>query len=141
MRKAPVLLTATLITLSLAGSVLAQTPAAPPATDTPPAAITPPTMATPAQPVMPSRTQRAGKAAGMRHMAGQVVTVNAESKTLTVRHTGKKRTKELTFTLAGDAAGHLSDFKPGDSVRVGYLGETGSPVAQSLTHGRRPATK
>jgi sulfite reductase alpha subunit-like flavoprotein len=137
MRKVLVLLTATLMTLSLAGLGLAQSPAAPPpATGTPPTASTPPTTETPAQPVMPSRSKRGGKAEGVRHMAGAVVSVNAETKSLTVQRTGKKKSKEMTFTLTGDAAGHLTDYKPGDSVRVSYMDEAGKLVAQSVTHGK-----
>jgi hypothetical protein len=112
MRRVATLLTAPLIVLSLAGLVLAQTSAPPPATDAPPAASTPPTMVTPAQPVMPPATRPAGKAAGLRHMGGEVVSVNSDSRTMTVKHTGKKKTKQVTFTL----------------------GDMGALVAQSVTH-------
>jgi hypothetical protein len=134
MKKIAALLSAPLIMLSLAGVVLAQSSAPPQASDAPPASGTPPTAVTPPQSVMPSATRPAGKAAGLRHMGGQVVSVNSDARTMTVMHTGKKKTKQLTFTLAGDAAAHLADFKPGDSVRVGYVGDVGALVAQSVTH-------
>jgi hypothetical protein len=60
---------------------------------------------------------------------------------MTVKHTGKKKTKQLTFTLAGDAAAHMTDFKPGDSVRVGYGGDMGALVAQTVTHKRQAAKR
>ena len=129
MRRALVLLTAALMTLSLTGLALAQSQTAPPTTNTPPTTATPPA------------ANAANKAACVRHMAGEVVSVNADSKSLTVKHTGKKKAKELSFTLTGDAAGHLTDYKPGDSVRVVYVDEAGKLVAQSVTHSKHAAKK
>jgi Cu/Ag efflux protein CusF len=129
MRRALVLLTAALMTLSLTSLALAQSQTAPPTTNTPPTTATPPA------------AKAANKAAGVRHMAGEVVSVNADSKSLTVKQTGKKKAKELTFTLTGDAAGHLTDYKPGDSVRVVYVDEAGKLVAQSVTHSKHAAKK
>jgi len=126
-------LTAGLAILSVTGLALAQTQAAPPATATPPAAAAPAAASTAAKP--------AAKAAGLKHMAGEVVSVSADSKSLTVKHTGKKKAKELTFSLSGDAAAHVGDFKPGDSVRVGYVQEAGKLVAQTVTHGKAAAKK
>jgi hypothetical protein len=88
---------------------------------------------------MPPATRPAGKGAGLRHMGGEVVSVDSDSRTMTVKHVGKKKTKQMTFSLAGDAAAHLADFKPGDSVRVGYMGDVGALVAQTVTHKRRAA--
>lgn len=135
MRKALVFLTAALMVLSVTGLALAQSQTAPPTT------ATPPTAATPAQPVTPPAAKAAAKAAGLKHMAGEVVSVNADTKSLTVKHTGKKKTKDLTFTLTGDALGHLTDYKPGDSVRVAYVDEAGKLVAQSVTHSKHAAKK
>jgi hypothetical protein len=67
--------------------------------------------------------------------------VNADSKTMTVKHIGKKKTKQMTFTLAGAAAAHAAEFKPGDSVRVGYMDDMGTLVAQTVTHKRRAARR
>ena len=129
MRKVLVFLTAALMVLSVTGLALAQSQ------------TTPPTAATPAQPATPPAAKPAGKAAGVKHMAGEVVSVNADTKSLTVMHTGKKKSKELTFTLIGDALGHLTDYKPGDSVRVAYVDEAGKLVAQSVTHSKHAAKK
>jgi Cu/Ag efflux protein CusF len=127
MRRALVLLPAALMILSLTGLALAQGQAAPPTTNTPPTTTTPPA------------AKAANKAAGVRHMVGEVMSVNADSQSLTVKRTGKKKAKELTFTLTGDAAGHLTDYKPGDSVRVVYVDEAGKLVAQSVTHSKHAA--
>jgi len=135
MKRAFVLLTAALTILSLTGLAFAQSQTAPPTTATPPAA------ATPAQPAKPSAAKPAAKTAGVKHMAGQVVSVNADTKSLTVKRTGKKKATELTFTVTGDAAGHLTDYKPGDSVRVAYVDEAGKLVAQSVTHSKQAAKK
>ncbi len=137
MRRAFSSLTVTLMILSLTGLALAQSQTAPPATGTPPA-IAPP--AAPAQ-AKPSAAKQAGKAAGVRHMAGEVVSVNADTKSITVKRTGKRKAKEQTFSVTGDAAGHLADFKPGDSVRVGYADEAGKRVAQSVTHSKHATKK
>lgn len=77
----------------------------------------------------------------MKHMAGEVVSVNANTKSLTVKHTGQKKAKDLTFTLIGDAAGHLTDYKPGDSVRVAYVDEAGKLGAQSVMRSKHAAKK
>ena len=141
MKKVAALLITTLMLLSNAGWALAQSSNAPQTTDAPPAATTPPTAVTPAPPGIPPAGRGAGKAAGLRHMGGEVVSVNAEARTMTVKHIGKKKTKEMTFTLAGDAATRAAEFKPGDSVRVGYAGDMGALVAQTVTHKRRAAKK
>ena len=82
-----------------------------------------------------------GKGDGLKHMAGEVVSVSADSKTLTVKHTGKKKSKQTTFTVSGDAAAHLGDFKPGDSVRVGYTGDAPNLVARTITTSRHATSK
>jgi len=135
MKRVFVLLTAALTIFSLTGLVFAQGQTAPPTI------ATPPTAATPAQPAKPPAAKPAGKVAGVKHMAGEVVSVNADTKSLTVKHRGKKKAKELTFTLTGNAAGHLTDFKPGDSVRVAYVDEAGKLVAQSVTRRKHAAKK
>jgi hypothetical protein len=140
-KRVSALLIATLMMLSAAGWALAQSSAAPQPTDAPPTAGTPQTAVTPAQPVMPPASRGSGKATGLRHMGGEVVSVNAEGRTMTVKHIGKKKTKQLTFTLTGDAAAHATDFKPGDSVRVGYAGDMWALVAQTVTHKRRAPKK
>ena len=125
MRKALVLLTAALMVLSLTGLALAQGQTTPPTAVAPPATATPP----------------ATKAASVKHMAGEVVSVNADTKSLTVKHTGKKKTKSLTFTLGADATGQVTDYRPGDSVRVSYVDDAGRLVAQSVTKAMPSAKK
>ena len=123
MRKVLVLLTAALMVLSATGLALAQTQTTPPTTATPAAA------------------KLAAKAAGVRHMLGEVVWANTDTKTLTVKHTSKKKIKELTFSLTGDAALHVMNYKPGDSVRVTYVDEAGKLIAQSVTPSKKAAKK
>jgi hypothetical protein len=133
MKKAFVFLTAASMFVSVAGLALAQSQ------PTPPTTASPPTEATPPQSDAPPAAKARGKGAGVRHMAGAVVSVNADTKSLTVKRTGKKKSKEMTFTLTGDAAGRLTDYKPGDNVRVSYVDESGKLVAQSVTTSKHAA--
>lgn len=135
MRTALVLPAVALAILSVSGLALAQGQPAPPATATPPAPATP--APAPAMPVV----KQTLKAAGVKHMLGQVVSANSDTRTLTVRHTSKKRIKEHTFSLTGDAAAHVADYKPGDSVRVTYVDDAGRLVAQSIMPSTRAAKK
>jgi Cu/Ag efflux protein CusF len=128
MRRALVLLTAALMVLSLSSLALAQGQTTPPTTAAPPTTTTPPA------------AKPATKAAGVKHMTGEVTSVNADTKSFTVKHTGKKKAKPLTFTLGADATGQVTDYKPGDSVRVSYVDEAGKLVAQSVTKAK-PAEK
>ena len=141
MKKTIVPLIAILTILSLSALVLAQSQTAPPTTGTPPTTAAPPTAATPAETAKPSKSKQAAKTAGVRHMAGEVVSMNADTKSITVKHTGKRKAKEQTFTVTGDVAAHLTDFKPGDSVRISYVDEAGKLVAQSVTRGKQAAKK
>jgi Cu/Ag efflux protein CusF len=53
-----------------------------------------------------------------RHLTGEVVSVNPDTKTLTVkRHTWSRK---LTFAVEGGAAAQLGDLKAGDKVTIGY---------------------
>jgi Cu/Ag efflux protein CusF len=128
MRRSLALLTATLMVLSLTSLALAQAQTTPPPTAAPPAPGTPP-------------AAKSSTKAGVKHMTGEVVSVNADTKSVTVKHTGKKKTKPLTFTLSPDATGQVTDYKPGDSVRVSYVDETGTLVAQSVTKAKPAAKK
>jgi Cu/Ag efflux protein CusF len=129
MRRALVLLIAALMVLSFSGLALAQ------------GQTTPPTAATPGPGTPPPAEKSAGKATGVKHMTGEVVSVNADTKSVTVKHTGKKKAKPVTFTLGADATGQVTDYKPGDSVRVSYVDEAGKHVAQSVTKAKAPEKK
>ena len=85
-------------------------------------------------------TKPTAKALGTHHLAGEVVSVNAESSSITVRHVAKKKFRLMTFALTGDAAAHMSDFKTGDAVKVAYVDDAGRLVAQSIVRST-PAVK
>ena len=90
--------------LSLVGPVFANSanPTKEPSTQTPPPAA-----------------KAAPKTAAARHVTGEVVSVNQNAKTVTVKHGPKG--KELTFGVEAGAAGQLSDLKAGDHVKIGYV--------------------
>lgn len=106
MNKAMILFAGAVAALSLAGPVFADS--ASPATKEP-AKETSSAAAKPAT----------HKIAGMRHVTGEVVSVNEEAKTLTVKQGPKG--KELTFAVEADATAHLSGLKAGDQVKIGYV--------------------
>ncbi len=70
----------------------------------------------------------AGKSAELHHLQGEVVSMDATAKSLTVKETMKDgKTKEVVFTLDEKTkvtiqgkAGQLQDVKPGDPVKVSY---------------------
>jgi Cu/Ag efflux protein CusF len=66
-----------------------------------------------------------------RHLAAEIVSVDQGARTITVKH-GRKA-KETTFAVEGDAAVHLTDLKPGDHVRIGYVDNQGQMTARTIT--------
>lgn len=100
MKRAIVLIAGGLAALSLVGPAFAQTTA--PATTTPAA---------------PADKPAAQKAEPTRHMTASVVSVNADTKSLTVK---RGRGKPLTFAVESDPAAHLGDLRAGDRVRISY---------------------
>src|SRR6059036_1343834 len=72
---------------------------------------------------------------------GEVVSVDAAAKTLSIKETLKKGdTKEMTFTIADTAkvmvqgkAGSLSDLKPGDSVTVKHMMKDNKDTVEEIT--------
>jgi predicted RNA-binding protein with EMAP domain len=53
------------------------------------------------------------EAAGVKHMAGEVVSVNANTKSLTVKHTGKKKARDLTSLVAAPAVDLVAERAAG----------------------------
>jgi Cu/Ag efflux protein CusF len=105
MKKGMVLFAGALATLSLCGLAFAQT-------------TTPATKEPTKETAAPAQKPAAHKIQA-RHLTAEVVSVNPEAKTLTVKRGAKG--KELTFTVESGAAAHLGDLKAGDQVRVGYI--------------------
>lgn len=84
----------------------------------------------------------ASKAAKPRTFYGEVVSVNQETKTLTVKKTGwLRKSKELTFSVEEKAAPTLADLKPGDRVKVTYIKEDGKLLAQMLSKTQSKVSK
>ncbi len=78
------------------------------------------------------------KAAKMRHMTAEVKAVDAAAKRLTVkRSTGR----EITLTVAPEAAATLADLKPGERVRITYQRSGGQLTAQAISPVAHAATK
>jgi Cu/Ag efflux protein CusF len=113
MRKAVVLCTAALAALALVAPAFAQGTAPAATTTAPP--TTPPTRATAPAPVASPATPSVKVT---RHLTGEVVAVNPDAKTLTVKRHAWGR--KLTFAVEGDAAAQLGDLKTGDKVTIGY---------------------
>ncbi len=75
-----------------------------------------------------------------QRLVGEVVSVDAMAKTITVKETVKGgEAKEITFTLADNAkvtilgkAGTIQELKPGDSVTVKYEKKENVDVAEEL---------
>jgi Cu/Ag efflux protein CusF len=117
MNKALMLCGGALATLSLVGPVFANS--ASPATKEPSKEA--------AAPAAKSATHRIAAA---RHVTGEVVSVNQDAKTLTVKQAPKG--KELTFAVEADAAARLSDLKAGDHVKIGYVKSHNQLMAKDI---------
>jgi hypothetical protein len=111
--------------LALAGPGLAQT-------STPPASPS----TTPAE----APKSGAAKHAHLRHVMGEVVSVDVSARTLTVKRTAKPA-DELKLTVDAAAADHLAGVKPGDHVTVRYARENGELVARSIAPASHAAQK
>jgi Cu/Ag efflux protein CusF len=68
------------------------------------------------------------------HMTADVVSVDQNAKTFTVKKGAKG--KEMTFTAQGDAADRLNDLKEGDRVKVGYKKDHGQFLATEISKGK-----
>jgi Cu/Ag efflux protein CusF len=84
------------------------------------------------------------KAPTAKHVTGEVVSVDATAKTITV----KGKDKDLTFTLADNAkvmvqgkAGSLDQLKAGDHVSVKFEEKDGAEIAQEIHTSKAPAKK
>ncbi|MFN3477561.1 MAG: copper-binding protein [Candidatus Methylomirabilales bacterium] len=80
------------------------------------------------------------KAAKPKSLIGEVVSVDQQAKTVTVKKAGRKL-KELTFAVEEKAAPMLADLKPGDRVRVTYVKAEGKLTAKAIVRTPRKAGK
>jgi Cu/Ag efflux protein CusF len=99
------------------------------------AADTPATTAPAAEPTKAA----APKTTPERHLRGQVVSVNADAKTLTVKRSPKA--KEMALRVDPAAAATLTDLKAGDRVKVTYVDEHGQLMAKAIAKNEHVAAK
>lgn len=77
---------------------------------------------------------------GTHRLTGEIVSVNAEAKTFTLKESVKKGTaEEVSFTLADKGhvmvhgkQGNLQELKSGDYVTVRYVVKDGRHIAQQV---------
>jgi Cu/Ag efflux protein CusF len=136
MKTAAALIAASLILATLSGAALAQSgttaPAAPAAPATPAAPA-----AKPAEPVKPAaKATDAAKTVAPKMKAkmltGEVVSVDAAGKTVTVKRTVKGKAEEMTIGTGEKTAAILDTLKAGDQIRVAYADVDGKPVASTI---------
>jgi Cu/Ag efflux protein CusF len=116
-------------------TVLALSSAAPAQTGT--TTTAPATSAAPAAPATPAAKPAATAAPKMaapklHTMTGEVVSVDATAKTLTVKHTVSGKSEDMTFGAGEKAAAALGTLKAGDHVRVAYAEVDGKPMASTI---------
>jgi Cu/Ag efflux protein CusF len=131
MKTAAALFATSLTVLALSSAAPAQTGGA---TTTPPAAPAPAAPATPAAPAAKSATTAAPKTAApkLKTVTGEVVSVDAAAKTVTVKHTVSGKSEDMTFGAGEKAAAALGTLKAGDHVRVAYAEVDGKPMASTI---------
>src|SRR5438093_5981960 len=87
------------------------------------------------------KTAAAHKGPMAHKTVGEVVSVDAAAKTLSIKETLKKgETKEMSFTISDSAkvmvhgkAGSLTDLKPGDSVTVKHMMKDNKDTVEEIT--------
>ena len=131
MKTAAALLATSLTVLALSSAAPAQTGGTT-TTTTPPAASTAP--ATPATPAAKPAATTAPKtvAPKLKTVMGEVVSVDATAKTITVKHTVSGKSEDMTFGAGEKAAAALGTLKAGDHVRVAYADVDGKPMASTI---------
>jgi hypothetical protein len=134
MKTVATLIAGTLTAAALAGPGFAQTgtaPAAPVAPAAPAAPAAKPAATEPAKPAI-------APVAKPKQIGGEVVSINADLKTLIVKATVAGKPAELTFAADKATGTALADLKPGDHVRVAYTDADGKRSATAIT--RAPQT-
>jgi Cu/Ag efflux protein CusF len=128
MKTAAALFATTLTVLALSSAAPAQTGGA---TTTAPATPAP---AAPATPAAPAAKPAAPKTAApkLKTVTGEVVSVDAAAKTVTVKHTVSGKSEDMTFGAGEKAAAALGTLKAGDHVRVAYAEVDGKPMASTI---------
>lgn len=132
MKTAAALLATSLTVLALSSAASAQTGGA----------TTTPAPAPSAAPVAPAATTPAAKPAAttapktvapkLHTVMGEVVSVDATAKTITLKHTVNGKSEDKTFGAGEKAAAELGTLKAGDHVRVAYAEVDGKPMASTI---------
>jgi len=131
MKTAAALIATSMAVFALSSAAPAQTggtTTTTPATTAPaaPAASTPPA-------VKPATTPAPKTGAPKLHtVLGEVVSVDATAKTITVKHTVSGKSEDMTFGAGEKAAAMLEKLKAGDHVRVAYADVDGKPMASTI---------
>jgi len=68
----------------------------------------------------------------LKTVLGEVVSVDATAKTITVKHTVKGKSEDMTFGAGEKASAALGTLKAGDHVRVAYADVDGKPMASTI---------
>jgi hypothetical protein len=136
MKTAAVLIAGSLTLVALSGAALAQSGTATPAAPATSAAPATPA-AKPAVPVKPeAKATDAAKTAAPKMKAkilmGEVVSVDAAGKILTVKHIVNGKPEETAIGAGEKTAAILGTLKAGDQVRVAYADVDGKPVASTI---------
>ena len=130
MKTAAAFAIASLTLTALTGVALAQSGTAAPAPAAKPAA--PATTAPPAGAPAAKPAETAKPAPKMKHVVGDVVSVDTTAKTLTLKHTVNGKSEEMTLGSGEKTAEVLGTLKAGDQVRVAYADVDGKPVASTI---------
>jgi Cu/Ag efflux protein CusF len=130
MKTAAAFAIASLTLTVLTGAALAQSGTAAPAPAAKPAA--PATSATPAAAPAAKPAETAKPAPKMKHVVGDVVSVDTTAKTLTLKHTVNGKSEEMTLGSGEKTAEVLGTLKAGDHVQVAYAEMDGKPVASTI---------
>jgi Cu/Ag efflux protein CusF len=94
----------------------------------------PATSAAPATPAVKPATATAPKtvAPKLKTVLGEVVSVDATAKTVTIKHTVSGKSEDMTFGAGEKAAAALGTLKAGDHIRVAYADVDGKPMASTI---------
>jgi Cu/Ag efflux protein CusF len=65
-------------------------------------------------------------------VVGEVVSVDATGKTVTVKHTVSGKPEEMTIGSGEKTAAVLGTLKAGDQIRVAYADVDGKPMASTI---------
>jgi Cu/Ag efflux protein CusF len=128
MKTAAALIAGALTLATLSSAALAQSATTTPATPATPAAPA----AKPADPAKPAVKATDAAKPKLKTLTGEVVSVDATGKAVTVKHTVNGKPEEMTIGAGEKAVPVLGTLKAGDQVRVAYADVDGKPLASTI---------